>query len=314
MCACGEVETDAVPVTVSDSAGTPVYTVGALPRWDDPGYRWTVELERSVYTGSNDPLEAPMLYRPTGVTRLPDGRLVVLDADEPLLAVLAAEGVGRDAVEHRFARRGNGPGEILSSNAQLWPAGEDAFWVLDAGNQRLSRFSISGALEVERPIEIAGNGGVATIRPGDHSVFLWKVFLPDPETGLLVDSVGRFDVTTDRVDFVAPLAPRPESRSRNTNPVALFAAKSWFAPVRSGVVVGRSDSGRFRHYDDDGGLVGIIDVPFEPSLIDREDEAEILEEFLGVTRGSAPMRRPVIAERYPVGIGTPNGLTWQWAR
>jgi hypothetical protein len=64
--------------------------------------------------------------------------------------------------------------------------------------------------------------------------------------------------------------------------------------------VGRSDTGRFRHYDDDGALLGIIDVPLQPSPIPRDEENEILEEFLGVTQGSAPMRRPVIAERYPV--------------
>lgn len=297
---CGEAPTNAVPVFVSDSAGTPVYTLESLPRWDDPRYRWTLEVERSIYTGSDDPLDPPLLYRPRGLTRLPDGRLVVLDADEPLLVVLSGDEADERLVERRFARRGQGPGELMSSNAQLWPAGDDALWVFDAGNQRLSRFSASGDLEEERALVMGGNGGVAMLRPSDHSVFVWRVFMPDPETGELVDSVGRFDPDADHVDFIAPMAPRPEARSRNTSPIALFFPKSWFAPVRAGVIVGRSDSGRFRHYDDEGRLLGIIDVPMERSPVPGDAEGEILEEFLGVSRGSTLRSRPVISEEYPL--------------
>jgi hypothetical protein len=38
-------------VSVTDSAGVPLYSLSALPPWDDPSFRWQVTLERSIRRG-----------------------------------------------------------------------------------------------------------------------------------------------------------------------------------------------------------------------------------------------------------------------
>ena len=285
------------PVTVSDSAGVPVYTLTELPAWDDPRFLWTVDVERSFATDVEGLAGEPEIWGPQGFTRMPDGRLVILDSTDPRLVVVAADS---DRVERRFSRTGQGPGEIWAQTTLLWPEGSERFRTLDPGNQRLSLWSLDGDLLEERTVAIAGNGGIPLLRPGTHEAFFWKIFSPDRTPGELVDSVGRFDPTTDSVRFIAPMMPRVEERRVNTNPVARFSPMSWYAPVAGGVVIGRNDRGRFRYYDDEGRLLALIDVPGEQRPIDRALEDEIIEEFLGVARGSNIRRRPVVAERFPL--------------
>jgi hypothetical protein len=68
--------------------------------------------------------------------------------------------------------------------------------------------------------------------------------------------------------------------------------------VDTGVVIGRSDSGRFRHYDERGRLVGIVDVPMERREIPRSEEQAIIDEFLDVARSSVMASRPSVGEHY----------------
>ena len=225
-----------------------------------------------------------------------DGRRVVLDAGEERLVVLAPL---EDKVEARFGPSGQGPGEIWSANSVLWPDREEGVWVLDPGNRRLSRFSLTGSLEEERSIEIVGMGGIAAQRPGTHEPFFWKIFLGGASGHELTDTIGRFDQEAGKVVSVAPMAPRVEERRRNIDTPRLFAPMGWFAPVGEGVVVGRSDSGRFRHYSDEGELLGIIEIPMTQAPIAKSDEPEILREFYGAVRSSSAGERGV-AEAYPL--------------
>lgn len=285
-----------IPVAVTDSAGTPVYTLATLPPWNDSSFVIGLEVERSVFTGGASPVDEPLLYRPQAYARMPDGRLVVLDAGEERLVVLAAS---KDSVEARFGPSGQGPGEIWSANSVLWPDPAGDVWVLDPGNRRLSRFSLTGSLEEERSVEILGMGGIAAQRPGTHEPFFWKIFLGGPTGHELTDSIGRFDQEAGRVVSVAPMAPRVEERRRNIDTPRLFAPMAWFAPVGEGVVVGRSDSGRFRHYSDRGDLIGIVEIPMSQAGIDKSEEAAILEEFYGAVRNTSGTARG-IADTYPL--------------
>jgi len=284
-------------VEVVDSAGIPVFTLSRLPSWDDGKFTWGLELERAVSTEGSTPFAEPLIYRPQGYARLPDGKLIVLDAGEQRLVVVSAT---ENAVEARFGATGQGPGEIWSSNSLVWPDESDGIWVLDPGNQRLSRFSTSGTLRSEQPVAIPGLGGFAVHRPSTRESFFWKVFIDDPDSGLLSDSIGRLDVELGKVVFFAPMPPRVVSRRRNTSTPVLFAPLGWFAPVGSGVVVGRSDAASFRHYSDEGELLAVIRVPMAPSAIPKSDEPEILEEFYGVVRGSPRTARPEVGEWYPL--------------
>ncbi len=284
---------DPPSVSESDSAGVPVYTLGELPPWTQAELKWDLTLERSIRTGADSPNDAPRVFQPQGYLPLQDGRLVVLDGAETRLVVIDST---RNEVLHRFGPTGQGPGEIWSSNSLMWPAGADSFWILDPGNQRLSRFTASGELVEESPVTIPGMAGVAFQDPLRHAPWFWKIFAEDDDERTRVDSIGRLDQETGRVVFVAPMAPRIEERRRGIpgDQPALLAPLSWFAPLGSTLVVGRNDSGRFRIHDEAGLLVGVVDVPMEQSPIADHEKPALLQEYFGMASGrTTPPARPV---------------------
>lgn len=67
----------------------------------------------------------------SSVTLLPDGRILVANADIPELALFDSAGAFLGAV----GRRGQGPGEWAGTLA-LWPWAADSIAVYDAGVQR----------------------------------------------------------------------------------------------------------------------------------------------------------------------------------
>lgn len=262
---------------VGDSAGIPVYELADVPDWDEPRFLVELELERSIPTGSEAAGSPPLLYDPQRFTRLRDGTLVVLDGGDPRLAVVSPE---RDSVVARFARTGQGPGEIWSAGSILWPGEGRSFWILDGGNSRLSRFSLDGRLLDEARVELPGAGGLVTLRPGTHEPFFWRVFLSAVGPGAsLSDSVVRFDPATRRGAPIAPMPPRHPLRTMNTSPVTLFVPGGTFTPVASGgVVVGRTDLPRLWHYSDEGALLGIVVLPLEPRPLPGSAKPAILQE------------------------------------
>ncbi len=294
----GEPQRPDLLVSTSDSAGIPVYSLASIPPWDAPAFAWTLELERAVATDRPGSGRAPLLYRPEGYARMPDGTLVVLDSWERRLAVIPPD---RDTVMARFAPTGQGPGEIWSSNAVLWPADDTSVWVLDPGNQRLDRFALSGALLEESPVVVGGSAGFVLQDPVTHAPWFWKVFFEDYEHRTLTDSVGRLDPEAARVHFIAALPPRVEARVTSTAPIPLFAPRSWFAPIGAGgVVVGRSDRARFTYVSDAGEPVAVIEAPMEPAPVPESDEPGILEEFHEEAGPGSAAAGTRIADHYPV--------------
>src|SRR5690606_8550543 len=110
----------------TDSADVPVHSLSILPPWNAPEHLWSLTVELSIPTARPSLADEPMLYQPQAYARLDDGTLVVLDGGELRLAVIDPV---RDSVLNRFAPNGQGPGEIWSSNATIWAAGDDSFWV-----------------------------------------------------------------------------------------------------------------------------------------------------------------------------------------
>lgn len=298
LTACAQTKDPAADgVTVSDSAGVPVYRSEKLPAWNAPEFRWRLELQRAIPTGSGDASESPLIYQPQAYTRLEDGTLIVLDGWDQRLAVVSPSA---PIVLRRFAPSGRGPGEILSSNSALWPAADGSFLVLDPGNRRLSRFDTAGALLEERAVDLPGSGGITIQDPVRHLPYFWKVFRDEDDTRVLMDSVGRLDPSTATVSYVTALPPRVPSRSMSTSRQVLFAPRAWFAPLGAGgVVVARNDRARFQHYADDGRLVGIIEAPAEVTPVPLSDRPGIYEELLGVAV-TPTTQRPEIATHYPL--------------
>jgi hypothetical protein len=293
---CGE-RASGPSVVVGDSAGIPLYTLSEVPSWTDATIQWELVPERSIPTGAASPGGDPLLYQPQAYARLDDGTLVVLDGGRSRIAILHRS---RNEVLRRFGPSGQGPGEIWSSNSTIWPAGPSSFWLLDPGNQRMSRFSVTGALEEERSVRIAGTGGVVFQDPVEHAPWFWKIFV-EGEERTFVDSIGRLDPGAGNVVYVAPMPPRVEQRRRNVpgEPPDLLAPMGWFAPLGpSGVVAGRNDSGRLRQYSSDGELVGLIDVPMEQAPIAESEKVALVEAFSGSGPGAASLARRDVGERY----------------
>jgi len=285
-------------VSVSDSAGVPLYALSDLPPWDDPGFQWEVVLERSIPTEAESPSAEPLLYQPQGYARLPDGTLVVLDGAGTRIAIVDDT---RNEVLRRFGPSGQGPGEIWSSNSTIWPAGQASFWILDPGNQRLSRFNVSGALEEETPVRMAGMAGVVFQDPVEHVPWFWKIFVESDEERTLVDSIGRLDPEGQEVVFIAPMAPRVAQRRRSVpgERADLLAPMGWFAPLGPDrVVAGRNDSGRFRVYSREGSLVGLIEAPMEQAPIAESEKPALLENYFGVARNAAAQGGRSIGDFY----------------
>lgn len=293
---CGE-RANGPSVIVSDSAGIPLYTLSDVPPWTDPTFQWELVPERSIPTGAESPGGEPLLYQPQAYARLDDGTLVVLDGGRYRIAILHH---GRNEVLRRFGPSGQGPGEIWSSNSTIWPAGSSSFWLLDPGNQRLSRFSVTGALEEERSVRIAGMGGIVFQDPVEHAPWFWKIFV-ESEERTFVDSIGRLNPGARDVVYVAPMPPRVEQRRRNVpgEPWDLLAPMGWFAPLGPpGVVAGRNDSGRFRLYSSDGELVGLIDAPMEQAPIAESEKLAVLEGFSMMGAGGAGSTRRKAGDFY----------------
>lgn len=285
-------------VILTDSAGIEIRTLSALPSWTSEAHRWELVPERTIPTATAAYDEEPLLYQPQGYARLADGTLVVLDGGERRIAIVDAK---QNDVLRRFGPSGQGPGEILSSNSIIWPAEGTTFWVLDPGNQRLSRFDVEGGLQEERRVDIPGLGGVAFQNPLTHRPWFWKIFVADIDDRTLTDSIGRLTEDATRVDFVAPLPERAPSRRRAVDDRLLFTGNSWFAPIGvGGVVAGRSDAGRFLRYDSDGRLLAFIDVPMEPTEIPEAEKPSILEEYVELVGAGGTLTIANVGDAFPL--------------
>jgi hypothetical protein len=266
-----------VEVTVTDSAGVEVFTSGDIPAWDEPRLQWGLTVEREIATADEDLSATPMIFDPQGVTRFPDGTLVVLDGAG--LRIVVVDSV-RDSVTARFGPSGQGPGEVWSSISQIWPEEDGTLGVLDPGNRRVSYFSLRGDLLHSNPVDIPGGGGRIVQRPGTYETFAWRYFF-DRETGSTSDSVLRVPVSGPAVS-VAPLPHERAPRPGGSTP--LFSGSGTFAPIGSGgVMVGRTDVAEFRLFSDAGELQSVIRLPFERRPLTLEDERIVRE-----VAGSAP--------------------------
>jgi hypothetical protein len=275
LCGCDQrTFAPGVDVSIGDSAGITVFTTLEVPAWDEPALQWRLTVERAVATAGEDLSSTPMIFEPQGVTRFPDGTLVVLDGSDLRLVVVDPV---RDSVTARFAPRGQGPGEVWSANAQIWPEDHTTLGILDMGNRRVTYFSLEGEFLRSNAVDAPGGGGMTTQRPGTGETFAWRYFR-DPESGLLSDSVIRLDVSGPAVSVAALPRDRDPLPPGTTRP--LFSGSGTFAPIGSGgVIVGRTDASEFRHYGDSAELMSVIRVPFERRALTLEDERIVREEL-----------------------------------
>jgi len=105
---CGTEAPSGPSFTVRDSAGiTIAQNRGEVPA---DGGGWAISAEPSLQIGSMEGDEAYLLYRVWGATRLPDGRIAVVNNRAPDIRIFSAAGEHL----HTFGSRGEGPGEFNS--------------------------------------------------------------------------------------------------------------------------------------------------------------------------------------------------------
>jgi hypothetical protein len=124
--------------TVHDSLGITVVESRG-PAWEE-GEGWSFSPEPSLQIGERDGEDAFQFFGVTGGTRLPDGRLVILNSGTRTIRVFSAEG----GFLAEFGGQGDGPGEFRRLSA-VHHLGGDTLLVWDSGRPAFSLFKASGA-------------------------------------------------------------------------------------------------------------------------------------------------------------------------
>jgi hypothetical protein len=124
--------------TVRDSLGITVVESRG-PAWER-GEGWSLSPEPSLQIGERDGEEVFQFFAVSGGLRLPDGRVVILNAGTQTVRVFSAGGEFLD----EFGGQGDGPGEFrsLSSVRHL---GGDTLLIWDGRRAAFSLFTASGA-------------------------------------------------------------------------------------------------------------------------------------------------------------------------
>jgi hypothetical protein len=278
---------------IADSSGVEIVTIQSLPDLDDSGWSWSIDTVRAIPLDRGSQ-EAPLVYRPQAMTRLPDSTIIINDQADFRLVVLDGQA---DRAAARFARAGGGSGEIRGFS-YLWPGPDRTFWILDFGNARLSRFDVDGTLIVEQPMVRRAGGiahGKARARP--PGLFLQRWFpSPNPEVRAFLDSVVYVDTEGAEYRSLTPLwrQPGPPEQYKTLSPRPVFA------PLTRGIIVGTTHNAEFEFFDDDGVLERLIRIPLRA----RESSAADVPAYLSLLQ-SVPELRVITPpdiefyERYP---------------
>lgn len=164
--------------TVDDSAGTRI-VVSDRPIWEEDG-AWTVSAEPDLELGVFQGDERYQLDDVRGVTRLSDGRVVVLNGGDSQLRFYDGSGQFLKSV----ARAGDGPGELNRPTGLIRQQG-DTLLVSTMADWEASWFTGEGEFVTRRRLDVAARGEAldsiwgCPSRPG---------LLPD---GTLLSCVGR---------------------------------------------------------------------------------------------------------------------------
>ncbi|MYI06878.1 MAG: 6-bladed beta-propeller [Gemmatimonadetes bacterium] len=148
---------DSPGVTVRDSAG--VRIVENHSPESDPGSFWTLDPEPVVAIGGIDSRRgtpetagdssAHLIWKVTGLSQLPDGRVAVLSGANKMLLVYERSG----RLARTIGREGEGPGEFWEP-VHLQLVGEDTLAVWDYMFGHVTYFDTVGVILSERRIDL----------------------------------------------------------------------------------------------------------------------------------------------------------------
>jgi hypothetical protein len=261
---------DRPSVAEGDSAGLHILTLSHVPPADDPDWEWGLRVTRSIATVRGATAE-PILFDPQSVTRLSDGRIVVVDRGEDRLAVIEP---GTDTVGLRFARVGQGPRELWGFPLVIWALEDGGIAVADPPSHKIVHFTRDGEFVTSRPTPQRVLGDRAAWQRAERTGELYAKNIA-VRNGRVMDSVVAFRAGDAAPRPVAAFAAHPVDPT-----VTWPAALNWWSVLPSGtVVMYRSDRPVFRVARPDGSQ-SEIRLPLTRAAMSEAEMIEV-EGFLG---------------------------------
>ncbi len=287
LAGCGGEHVGSVETQVRDSAGVTIVESTGLPEAGAGGWALSQEPSLTIGTFQGDTLY--QLYRVSGGTRLPDGRIVLSDNGSFQVRIFGPDGTFQES----WGREGEGPGEFQSIQVVGRLKG-DTVVILDGRQRRISLlrpgegFLDQSTIEEDVGMTFVSNGmfqdgsivfgGGLTFGPGgempsdglnrsdtpyrsarlDGSLAADFGSVPGPEIFMRTQgSGGEFMISASSI----PFGRRP----------AAFAKGPWF-------YVGSSDTYEISAFDSDGRLGRILRVLMPlPPVTDRDVDQFIQE-------------------------------------
>ncbi len=266
--------------TVRDSAGLRIVEHDGVPEGLPV---WTIPDSAEVRIGSLEGTGPEVFGRLAGIALLSDGSVVVADAQSTELRAFGADG------DYKWSagRKGEGPGEFISTIARITRMGGDSLLVSDGGGRNMV-FGPDGAysrlLRMTEPQEgfgrsriigVLGNGSPV----GVSSILLAGDAIPTgvtrgeetvgtlDEAGVLREGLGQFRsreativVRRDGAGAISSMEVRLLTMGRG----------SVFAVGATTIVAGETDQLALFRYDLAGGPTVIIRVATAPRLADAD--------------------------------------------
>lgn len=299
---CGEAPAVVLPraeVVVTDSAGVRIAdNTGGV--WTEAD-AWRVRSRPVLRLGTLGGDEAQQFFRLRDATRLPDGRIALLDGGSSEVRIFTSRGRHLRS----FGGEGEGPGELRWPMRLEWLPG-DSLLVWESHSGRVSFFDAEGRFarsigfspgEVPRPdprrihglpraaLDGYRRGTLMALRRnwyGDAPSGAWTVVHAElveyGSDGSVLGSLGRFP---HRDVYLNEQGEQPVH----------FGARSSFAVHGERVYFTGGGSAEIRAYRRSGGLIGLIRADMEPRPVTERDveafKAEAMARVQGTREGSA---------------------------
>ena len=277
--------TGAPAATVTDSLGVTIVENRALAEL--PRVEWVIGAEPAVEIGTVDGQEEYQLFRVRDATRLPDGRLAVLNGGSYEIRVYDGDGNHQAS----WGGEGGGPGEFLAPWTMLrWPGDSVAVW--DGRARRITVFARDGTLGrsfTVPDVEGMDFSDVADITE-DGNLLLQSVMFSEvpPETGYVRAPMQLSAVGPDG-EIAADLGRHPGDESymrvgEGTIEILRlpFTRQTLVASAGDEVLISGNERFVLRFFGADGSLARIVRVSEPPRLVTAADlQAELDRQLEG---------------------------------
>jgi hypothetical protein len=285
--ACGESDARVLP-QLEDAGGVEIATLRGMPEALDPDYLWSFRVHRQVAT-VRSPDESPLVFDPSQVLPLEDGRLLVYDpsADQPLVLMNPSTGT----VIARFGRSGRGPSELGGWLSLAEVDGE--LIVLDSTNRQVHRFSSSGA-----PLSstaVGSDGFVGKALPAPHG----RAFLVEGSRSTddgWYNVLEEIDVESGATTVLLRLPEPPDYAERGQ----IQRGRVVWTVLEEGILGMWTDRPTITVYAEDGPEVREIRLPLTRRHITEDDIQDQIDKYGAIASSLRPGPSSMTNELYAV--------------